>query len=464
MIPRALLKLTLVVALSWSACSIAADHFVSPAGGHVAPFTSWNNAATNIQDAIDAASAGETVWVTNGVYASGGKVMAGDLTNRVVLDKALTVQSANGPFVTTIQGAWDPVTTNGPLAVRCAWVTNGAVLKGFTLLGGATRNTGTALILETGGGVWCSDAGATVASCVIRTNAAYSSGCGVYNGTVINSAIQGNLGSTIAGATSSARLLNCTVVGNSCAGALSGYATNCILYYNVSRDSSGNVVYSCSSVAPAGSGNIVFAPQLLADGIHLSNTSSCIAAGTNIATGTDIDGQMWATPPSMGCDEWYGPPTFKTQPTLGFLVDPAGFYIRSSLTRVDPFVCWWTKDGALLFDNSHFTGTQTTNLASVGVLLSDAGNYQLVLSNSFGMTTSAVVQVVVHCANAAGTNPVAPFLDWSTAATNIQDAIDASAPGDIILVTNGLYDTGGKVMSGDLTNRVTLDKAVMVRS
>lgn len=463
MITRTVLKSAPLLLLCLSIPCSAVDHFVSPTGGNVAPFTSWDTAATNIQDAIDAASAGETVWVTNGVYASGGKVMAGDLTNRVVLDKALTVQSVNGPFLTTIQGAWDPVTTNGPLALRCAWITNGAVLKGFTLLGGATRNTGT-LTLENGGGAWCSDAGATVANCFILSNAAYASGCGVYNGTVINSGIRGNVGSTSAGATASAKLLNCTVVSNSCAGALSVYATNSILYYNASRDSLGTLVYCCSTVVPVGLGNIASPPQLLSDGVHLSSSSPCIAAGTNISTGADIDDQPWAAPPSMGCDEWYGPPTLKTQPTLAFLVDPPGFSIRASLTRLDPFACWWTKDGALLSDTGHFAGTQTTNLAALGVSFSDAGNYQLVLSNSYGIATSAVAQLVIHCADAAGTNPIPPFLDWSTAATNIQDAIDASSPGDIVLVTDGLYAVGGKVMSGDLTNRVTLDKAIMVQS
>src|SRR3954463_8264479 len=74
---------------------------VSPAS----PYTNWATAANVIQDAIDSAAAGDIILVTNGLYASGGRIGRGvGLTNRVVLDRAVTLQSVNGPLVTVIQG------------------------------------------------------------------------------------------------------------------------------------------------------------------------------------------------------------------------------------------------------------------------------------------------------------------------------------------------------------------------
>ncbi|HOX03912.1 MAG TPA: hypothetical protein P5555_16545 [Candidatus Paceibacterota bacterium] len=78
----------------------ATQLYVSLAGYHVPPFTNWVNAATNIQAAVDAASPGDTVWVTNGVYATGGRVIHGIMTNRVAVNKPLTLQSLHGPEVT----------------------------------------------------------------------------------------------------------------------------------------------------------------------------------------------------------------------------------------------------------------------------------------------------------------------------------------------------------------------------
>jgi hypothetical protein len=88
----------------------------------VAPFSTWATAATNIQDAVDAIDLpGSLVLVSNGVYAAGGRVMAnGVLTNRLLVNRPVTVRSGSGPEATLIVGCQVPGTTNGDSAVRYA--------------------------------------------------------------------------------------------------------------------------------------------------------------------------------------------------------------------------------------------------------------------------------------------------------------------------------------------------------
>jgi hypothetical protein len=451
-------SLLLLAFIPFHFTAIAGEFYVSLSGANVAPYADWLNAATNIQDAIDAASAGDTVLVTNGIYAAGGKVVVADLTNRVVLDKALTVQSVNGPLATVISGTGVP---NGTTAVRCAWLTNGAVLQGFTIQSGGTRAGGIdAITLNSGGGVWCASTNAIVSNCIIQSNNAASFGSAVYQGTLLNSAVIRNEHGSLTVAYK-ANLLNCTVVSNNSSGLLQCRCTNTISFFNFIGDSSTVFSYSCSQSA-AGPGNLTSNPQLLPDAIHLSNGSPCRQAGTNIAVGSDIDGDTWLTPASMGCDQWESAPLMGGKPVVQLTNDPIGFKITAAVAGQEPFTCWWNHNGITLEDDGHFNATHTTNLVSSGLMISDAGNYHVVISNAFGAITSSVV-LVAHYADAASTFPVSPYLDRGTAATNIQDGINASTADEVVFVNDGVYEVGGKI-GGGMQSRVVVDKAILVQS
>lgn len=66
-----------------------------------------------------------------------------------------------------------------------------------------------------------------------------------------------------------------------------------------------------------------------------------------------------------------------------------------------PFDCWWTKDGSAIEDDAHYSGTHTATLMVHRFGPEDAGAYQVVVSNAFGMATSPVGRVVVHCVDDA---------------------------------------------------------------
>ena len=481
----------------------------------LAPYTSWATAATVIQDAVDVAAVGDEVVVTNGVYQTGGRTVNAPMTNRVAVTKPLTLRSVNGPDVTVIRGYQVPGTTNGPGAIRCAYLASGAVLVGFTLTGGATAVRGWAIPCESdylvggGGGAYCG--AAVVSNCVFTGNSAVAGGgtfggtlyaClvtsntggGCFRGTINNCTLSGNSGggaafatlnncvvtgnssSTAGGGTYGSVLNNCTVTGNVAeylgGGAYGSTMNNCIVYFNTAAGQDNNTAestlnYSCTVPLPTnGAGNISADPQL-ASASHLGAGSPCRGAGNPAyATGVDIDGEMWATPPSMGCGESVaanatGPLTVTfqasfTNVTTDFQVQmTAQIFGRATANR------WEFGDGTVL-----------SNRLALSHNWSAPGDYRVIL-RAFNQDYPAGREstAVVHVANTTSRyvapkngNPIAPYTSWETAAQTIQDAIDVAFPGDEVVVTNGIYQSGGRAIHGTMTNRVVVIKPLMVRS
>src|SRR6478672_490476 len=162
---------------SWTFSTYAAVHYVDAnSSAPASPYLSWATSANNIQDAVDASANGDSILVTNGVYNTGGVVVFGSMSNRVAVTRPLQLQSVNGPAVTIIQGYQTPTNVLGDVSVRCAYLTNGATLTGFTLTNGATRGAGDSVNEQSGGGLWCAASNCVVSNCVLTGNSAVQGG------------------------------------------------------------------------------------------------------------------------------------------------------------------------------------------------------------------------------------------------------------------------------------------------
>ena len=323
--------------------SAASTHYVDAGGANpVSPYTNWSTAATSIQDAVDVSTNGDTVLVTNGVYQTGGSSYwvttyypNYSVATRVVVTKAITVRSVNGPAQTVIVGnLTDPTVYQytyqvWSASVRCVLLTNGATLDGFTLTNGYSAGGG-------GGGVSSSSTNSMITNCIITHNTVdnYGGGGGAFSGTLNNCVLIANHDLTEGGGAASSVLNNCLLVGNIAAGggggsgggAYSCVLNNCTIVTNLASADGGGVSgctlnncivydniaawlgqnydpywvssfnYCCTTPMPTnGWGNITNDPAFvnLTNGdFHLQAISRCINAGINssVVGSTDLDG------------------------------------------------------------------------------------------------------------------------------------------------------------------------------
>ena len=277
-------------------------HYVAATSGNpLAPYTSWATAATNIQDAVDVAGAGGTVFVTNGTYVAGGRPTSatGDgVTNRVAVAKPLAVRSVNGPGVTVIQGQL-PGVTNGD--IRCVYLANAAMLVGFTLTNGVADN---------GGGVYCESTNAVLTNCVLNGNWAdgyYGQGGGAYGGTLNDCTLTGN-SAWDGGGTQNSTLNNCTLTGNWGSGASGGMLNNCTLSGNfaaedgVPGDGGGAYLCTLNNCTLTGNSAIVNAPWGggSGGGAYGGTLNNCTLSGNSAVWGGGASGIVVIIPSFSG--------------------------------------------------------------------------------------------------------------------------------------------------------------------
>ena len=293
------------VLLLGTALPLPADtHYVSPSGGSIAPYTSWQNAARTIQEAVDAASDGDTVLVGDGVYDTGGTVPYGTLKSRVCIDKSITVRSLNGPEHTAIVGE-GPIGSN---AVRCVYMAHyNAVFTGFTVSNGHTLGflpQDQPQSQEDGGGIYAS-LGGTISDCVVVSNACTTWGGGVRiqnRGLVHGCTFIGNSGDYGGGLSldNASVVSNCVFVGNTglrqgggARSEMNARITACTFERNSSPEGGGiyhdgGVVSNCvcrSNEATRGGGIFFFTGSYVKNSIIADNTAEVIGGGLYLRSG-----------------------------------------------------------------------------------------------------------------------------------------------------------------------------------
>ncbi len=511
-----------------SAVATGATLYVSPNGSHAVPFGTWATAATNIQTAVDQANPGDLVLVTNGIYATGGAVHWG-LSNRVVCAKAITVKSVNGYQSTIIEGQADPAEMRwhgcGTNSVRCAYVTNGAALIGFTLRNGHSQHwigdryknqSGGGVFLDhggllsnclviscgayragggvltfyggeiihctlkenlsqtdSGGGVYGNNGG-TLDACIVISNTSFRGGGGVTYGTVKNSWIINNYSRSSGGGIERSLVRNSTIAGNVSGGygggACRATIRNSILYFNTGVQSDDNyydctIAYSCTTPLPVGSGNITNLPGLVSqNNRHIVSNSPCRNAGNNsYASGDwDIDSEPRIYDSTVDIGcDEFTPSGITGTFQVAINAEAPGAVIQVPIS--------FKSDILGKVNGYHWQagdGHITSNRSVYTHAYTVTGMYAVILTawnNDRIQAATTTVSVTEFFTNyvSLSGNHTYPYTTWASAAQTVQDAINAASVGGVVLIAPGTYRQNGDVYYG-VSNRVVISKNVTV--
>ena len=516
-------KTVTILSLIFFVCpKILADtHYVSLVGDNTAPYTTWATAAHVIQDAVDAATSGDTVLVTNGVYNIGNSIPGGTgytVPNRVLFNrKNLYMKGVDGPEKTVIVG-------QGPLgssAIRCLMVWKcSPVIDGFTISNGHTKITGVPSDKE-GGGV-LGNADTILSNCIIRCNKAFNGG-GVSSCKLYNCVVSGNMASGAGGGNNDSSLYNCRIFSNVSSNIGGGGLAICsevydsCIYGNYSH-SKGGGIYACSEVyncrifdnysfqvgggAFLGSGDKLSCSVVednvageRGGGVYLDggqidncliiyNTSGLLQGG---GAGVFFQNSGFARHCTIAANDpdgvfgyiggriynsiiYYN--TLINYATTGtnWIIEycdtsqmPAG---AGNITNAPDFVSYQYYPGYL--NDFHLKSTSPCiNSGSATYTVNDTdidGTDRDISGTDMGCyehVPSPIAHLGDHYVSPSGNNSW-PYSNWASASHNVQDAIDAAKKFETIHVAEGVYSRGFRT-ANNMKHRVAIKKSVKVR-
>lgn len=417
-------------------CVIASNYYYSTGGGGGIRMTAGSVYRCSI--------IGNTNWASlNGSTKGGGVNMSGGIVSNC-----------------TIFGNWSgaSISYGGRGNGGGVYMTGGTLMY-CTIISNDTRSSAS-WEKGKGGGVWIS--GGTMLNCLIAGNAGPESGGGV----------------ELSG---SGKVLNCTVAHNTTriadsAGLLmsNGGVTNTIVYFNkkTSDQSTANVdksggtfSYSCTTPLEAGTNNISGEPDFVDSAdldYHLLPGSPCIDSGTNLVdiaydldyTNRPLDGDDSGTAIfDIGCYEALSPSNSPfqvnfTAPTNEGVDSLEAVFTAFVAGNTNGLYYWWDFENDGTNDVWGATSRVVTNNYGPGYF-----SVKLTVSNAIAEVTNIVKTDYVRILGsvtyvATNGGHVFPHATLSTAATNIQDAVNATPTGGVVVVTDGTFTMSAKLIVG----------------
>lgn len=499
----------------------AADIYVNDGAVGSNSGISWFNAYTSLQDALDAASSGDTIHVAAGTYYpdEGTSVSAGNRSATFSLKNGVNILGGyptNPAFLSVVVRNPSTHTTSlsGDIDQDGAYtynsyhvvtagnsINNTAILDGFTIERGYA-NAGSGSSASRGGGLLLSGS-PTILNCRISNNIAFDQGGGIYtnaspvitsstilgntatnrgggiyttgsSATLTNTILQRNTAVHGGGAyhdnSPSASYENCSFAGNSTTVSGGGIYnnngstivfTNCLILGNHSNESGGGAYNINNSHATFTNCTIQGNKSSSGDGGGIYNDNSNIALKNTIIWNNSAVNTAGAAP-----TPGYSLTNVSSTPSYSYCLvefwNPTGTgNIDGTNTANDPLFVRETN-----LANSPTTSGNITLKAASPALNAGLNSANITSTDLNGnvrqqgnrIDMGAVEQSVIYVNDTAtGSNNGS---SWSNAYQNLQDALQASNEYSAIYVAAGSYypDQGGTATADDPTARFAIKK------